>query len=75
MDSSFHLVLVELKKFLMVPKRETAEDKMTRELEVATTKVKLEEATPIHAIAIQACYDLFRQLLADGPPRPMGPHR
>ena len=37
------------------------------ELEVAATKVKLSEATAIHAIAIQACYNLFRQLLADDP--------
>jgi hypothetical protein len=29
--------------------------------------VKLVEATAIHAIAFQACYDLFRQLLADDP--------
>ena len=40
---------------------------MTWELEVATTKVKLAEATAIHTIAIQACYDLFRQLLVDDP--------
>ena len=40
---------------------------MTRELEVAPTKVKLAEATSIHTIAIQACYDLFRQLLVDDP--------
>jgi hypothetical protein len=38
-----------------------------REVELAATKVKLEEATAIHTIAIQACYDLFRQLLADDP--------
>ncbi len=29
--------------------------------------MKLKESTVIHAIAIQACYDLFRQLLADDP--------
>jgi hypothetical protein len=40
---------------------------VTWELEVAATKVKLAEATPIHTIAIQACYDLFCQLLADDP--------
>ena len=40
---------------------------MTRELEVAATKVKLAEATMIHVIASQACYDLFRQLLVDDP--------
>ena len=54
-------------KFIKVPKRETTGDKVTREFEVAATKVKLKEATVIHAIAIQACYDLFRQLLADDP--------
>jgi hypothetical protein len=48
-----------MKKFLKVPKKETAENKVTRELEVATTKVKLAEVTAIHTIAIQACYDLF----------------
>ncbi len=60
-------ILKDLKKFLKVLKREAAENKVTRELEVAATKVKLEEATVIHAIAIQACYDLFCQLLADDP--------
>ena len=61
------MLLEDLKKFLKVPKREAAENKMTRELEVAATKVKLAEATAIHAIAIQTCYDLFCQLLADDP--------
>jgi hypothetical protein len=60
-------LLEDLKKFLKVSKREAVENKVTRELEVAATKVKLEEATAIHAIAIQACYDLFCQLLADDP--------
>jgi hypothetical protein len=60
-------LLEDLKKFLKVPKREAVENKVTRELEAAATKVKLEEATVIHTIAIQACYDLFRQLLADEP--------
>ena len=41
-----------MKKFLKVPKKETPENKVTRELEVAATKVKLAEATAIHAIAI-----------------------
>jgi hypothetical protein len=40
---------------------------VTREVELAATKVKLVEVTAIHTIAIQACYDLFRQLLADHP--------
>ena len=60
-------LLEDLKKFLKVLKREAAENKVRRELEAAVTKVKLEEATVIHAIAIQACYDLFRQLLTDEP--------
>jgi hypothetical protein len=60
-------LLEHMKKFLKVPKKETAENKVTQELEVAATKVKLVEATGMHAIVIQACYDLFRQLLADDP--------
>jgi hypothetical protein len=60
-------LLEDMKKFLKVPKREAAENKVTRELEVAATEVKLEEATAIHGIDIQACYDLFHQLLADDP--------
>ncbi len=60
-------LLEDLKKFLKVPKKEAAENKVTRELEVANTKVKLAEATAIYAIAIQACYDLFCQLLTDDP--------
>jgi hypothetical protein len=60
-------LLKDLKKFLKVPKKETAENKMTRELEVSAINVKLVEVTVIHAITIQTCYDLFRQLLADDP--------
>jgi hypothetical protein len=45
-------LLEDLKKFLKVPKKESAKNKVTRELEVADTKVKLAEATRIHAIAI-----------------------
>ena len=60
-------LLKDMKKFLKVPKKETAENKVTQELEVAATKVKLVKATGMHAIVIQACYDLFRQLLADDP--------
>jgi hypothetical protein len=60
-------LLKDIKKFLKVPKKETPENKVTQELEVGATKVKLAEATAIHAIAIQACYDLFCQLLADDP--------
>jgi hypothetical protein len=48
-------LLEDLKKFSKVPKREVAENKVTREVELAATKVKLGEATAIHAIAIQAC--------------------
>ena len=60
-------LLKDIKKFLKVPKKETSENKVTQELEVAATKVKLAEATMIHTIAIQSCYDLFHQLLVDDP--------
>ncbi len=60
-------LLEEMKKFLKVPKREAPELKVVRELEVAATRVKLMEASTVHVIAIGACYDLFRQLLADDP--------
>ena len=60
-------LLKEMKKFLKIPKRETPENKVARELEVAATKVKLMDASAVHAIAIGACYDLFRQLLAGDP--------
>ena len=56
-----------MKKFLNVPKRETPELKVVWELEVTATKVKLTEASTVHTIAIGACYDLFRQRLADDP--------
>ena len=48
-------LLEDFKKFSKAPKREVAENKVTREVELAATKVKLGEATAIHAIAIQAC--------------------
>ncbi len=60
-------LLKDFKKFSKVPKKEVAENKRLREVELAATKVKLTEATAIHATAIHACYDLFRQLLADDP--------
>ncbi len=60
-------LLEDFKKFSKAPKKELAENKVTREVELAATTVKLVEATAIHAIAIQACYDLFRQLLTDDP--------
>ena len=60
-------LLEDMKKFLKVSKKQTPENKVTRELEVAATKVKLAEATGIHTITIQTCYDLFRQLLSDDP--------
>ena len=50
-----------------LPKKVTPEQKVTRELEVTATKVKLMEANAVHAIAVGACYDLFCQLLADDP--------
>ena len=64
-SESLKKVLEELKKFLKVPKKNTAEQKATRELEATVAKVKATEANAVHAIAIGACYDLFRQLLAD----------
>jgi hypothetical protein len=60
-------LLEEFKKFSKAPKKEVAENKVKREVELAATKVKLVEAIAIHAIAIQACYDLFHKLLADDP--------
>ncbi len=60
-------LLEDLKKFSKAPKKELTENKVTREVELATTRVKLAEVTAIHTVAIQACYDLFRQLLADDP--------
>jgi hypothetical protein len=60
-------LLEDFKKFSKAPKRELAENKVIWEVELADTKVKLVEATAIHAITIQACYDLFRKLLADDP--------
>jgi hypothetical protein len=66
-SKSLKKVLKELKKFLKVPERESAEQKVTRELEVIATKVKATEAKAVHAIAIGAYYDLFRQLLVGNP--------
>jgi hypothetical protein len=60
-------LLEDMKKFLKVPKKETPENKVVRELEVVATKVKLTEASSVHATPIEACYDLFRQLLMDDP--------
>ena len=60
-------LLEEFKKFSKAPKKELVENKAVREVELAATKLKLVEANAIHAIAIQACYDLFRKLLADDP--------
>ena len=60
-------LLKEMKKFLKVPKRETPENKVARELEVAATKVKLTKASMVHGTSSGACYDLFRQLHADDP--------
>ncbi len=55
------------KKFSIKPKKEPAENKVTREEALAATKLKLGEANTIQAIAIQACYDLFCKLLAEDP--------
>ncbi len=45
-------LLEDFKKFSKAPKKELTENKVTREVELAATKVKLEEAIAIHAIAI-----------------------
>ncbi len=60
-------LLEEFEKFSKAPKKEVAENKVKQEVELAATKLKLVEANAIHVIAIQACYDLFRKLLADDP--------
>ena len=60
-------LLKDMKKFLKVSKKETPENKVVRELEVAATNLKLAEASAVHVTTIEACYDLFCQLLADDP--------
>ncbi len=55
----------DVKKLSKTPKRETADEKVTRENDLSIAKLELVEATAVHAIAIQALYDLFRKLLAD----------
>jgi hypothetical protein len=57
----------DVKKFSKAPKRESPEDKVKREEDLAIAKLEPEEALVVHANAIQACYDLFRKLLADDP--------
>jgi hypothetical protein len=57
----------EVKKLLKTPKRETAEEKVTRENDLSIAKLELVEVAAVHATAIQALYDLFRKLLADDP--------
>ena len=47
-------LLKEMKKFLKVPKRETPENKVARELEVTATKVKLTKASAVHTTTIGA---------------------
>jgi hypothetical protein len=44
----------EMKKFLKVSNKETPENKVTLELEVAATQVKLAKASAVHGIAIGA---------------------
>ena len=50
-----------------VPKRESVEQKAERKLELVAANTRLVEAKVEHNSRIQACYDLFRQLLADKP--------
>jgi len=57
----------DVKKLLKTPKRETPEEKVTRENKLSIAKLELVEAAAAHATAIQAYYDLFRKLLADDP--------
>jgi hypothetical protein len=61
------ILLENVKKFSKAPKRESVDDKVIRENDLAITKLELVEATAVHANAIQAQYDLFRKLLADDP--------
>jgi hypothetical protein len=57
----------DLKKPSKVPKREPEDQKAERELELATCKVKSEDAYAKHATVIGVHYDLFRQLLSNEP--------
>ena len=67
-SKSLKKVLKDTKKFLKVPKEESAEQKAERELEVTAAKVRSSEAHAKHATAIVgACYDMFHQLLVDEP--------
>ena len=57
----------DIKKLQKTPKRETPEEKATRENNLSIAKLELVEAAAAHATAIQAYYDLFRKLLAEDP--------
>ncbi len=65
--SGFKKLQEDVKKLSKTPKRETAEEKVTRENDLSIAKLELVEAAAAHATAIQALYDLFRKLLADDP--------
>ena len=66
-SKSLKKVLKELKKHSKVPKKESTEQKAEQELEVTAAQMGSAEAHAKHATANGACYDLFRQLLADEP--------
>jgi hypothetical protein len=57
----------DVKKLSKIPRRETPEEKVTRENDLSIAKLELVEVAAVHATAIQALYDLFRKLLADDP--------
>ena len=57
----------EVKRHSKVPKRESVEQKAERKLELVAANTQLVEAKVEHGSTIGACYDLFRQLLADEP--------
>jgi hypothetical protein len=57
----------EVKKLSKIPKKESADEKAERELEVVATNLTFAEAKDEYNSAIGACYDLFLQLLADEP--------
>ena len=66
-SKSLKEALEDLQKPSKVPKKESADEKAERKLELAAAKLRSSEAYVEHASAIGVCYDLFCQLLADEP--------
>ncbi len=64
---SLKKVLKDMKKFLKVPKKESADQKAEQELEVTAAQVRSAEAHAKHATTTGACYDQFHHLLVDKP--------